>query len=215
MLRLHHYPGNASLTPHIVLEELSVPYELVKVDRDNNAHKSPEYLKLNPAGRIPVLVDGDLVVFETAAIVLHLLDTRDPDNRLAPKVGTPERARFYQWLMYLTNTVQAEAHPFFYPERHSTDPAHVPAIKAKAEERWREMHLLLDDELGARGPYLLGARYSAIDAYLAMLVRWGRFCTKPPRELPHLGKLARLVAERPAFKRTMQMEGLAEPYFGG
>jgi glutathione S-transferase len=214
MLRLHYFPGNASLTPHVLLEELGVPYELALVDRDANAHRSPAYLRLNPAGRIPVLEDGELVVFETAAIVLHLLDTRDLENRLAPKVGTPERARFYQWLMYLTNTVQAEAHPFFYPDQHTTDAATAPAVKARAEANWGEMHALLDRELAARGPYLLGAQYSALDPYLAMLVRWGRFCASPPRNLPALGKLARLVAERPAFARTMQQEGLKEPYFG-
>lgn len=59
MLQLHYHPGNASMTPHILLEELGVPYELLLVDRKNNAHKSPAYLKLNPNGLIPVLIDGE------------------------------------------------------------------------------------------------------------------------------------------------------------
>ncbi|MFO1200702.1 MAG: glutathione S-transferase N-terminal domain-containing protein [Burkholderiaceae bacterium] len=75
MLRLHYYPGNASLTPHVLLEELGVPYEPVLVDRTRDAHKSPEYLRLNPNGQIPVLVDGELVLYETAAICMHLADT--------------------------------------------------------------------------------------------------------------------------------------------
>ena len=75
MIQLHYFPSNASMTPHMVLEELGVPYELVLVDRTNNAHHSPEYLKLNPNGKIPVLVDGELVLYETAAITLHLADT--------------------------------------------------------------------------------------------------------------------------------------------
>src|SRR5262245_63889985 len=72
MLELHYYPGNASLTPHMLLEELGVPYALKLVDRTRNAHKAPEYLRLNPNGLIPVLVAGDLVLYETAAICLHL-----------------------------------------------------------------------------------------------------------------------------------------------
>lgn len=212
-LRLFYYPGNASLAPHVLLEELGVPYELELVDRKTNAQKSAAYLRLNPAGRIPVLVDGELVIFETAAIMMHLLDTRGGDA-LIPKLGTPERARFYQWLMYLTNTVQAEAHPFFYPDQHATDDVGAGQVKQKAEERWGEMFALLDRELAARGPFLLGETYSALDVYLAMLVRWGRFMKLPPRELAHVGKLARRVAERPAWQRAMAQEGLAAPYFG-
>lgn len=211
-LTLHYYPGNASLTPHVLLEELGVPYELALVDRKSNAQKSAAYLKLNPAGRIPVLVDGELVVFETAAIVLHVLDAHP--SALIPKLGTPERARFYQWLMYLTNTVQAEAHPFFYPTEHATDEAGAAQVKAMAEVRWGEMFALLDRELGVRGPYLLGQAFSALDVYVAMLVRWGRFMKSPPRDLPHVGALARLVAERPSWQRAMTQEGLAAPYFG-
>jgi len=213
MLRLHYYPGNASLAPHVLLEEIGAPYELALVDRAINAQTSSEYLKLNPTGRIPVLVDEGLVVFETAAIVLHLTDTH-PDAKLAPPVGTHERARFYQWLMYLTNTVQAEAHAFFYPERHTSQPEGVAAVKGRSAERLGEMFALLDRELAVRGPYLLGPRYSAFDPYLAMLVRWGRFLDAPPRELAHVGELARLVAERPAFIRAMDQEGLSAPYFG-
>ncbi len=214
-LRLHYYPGNANLGPHVLLEELSVSYELVLVDRGASAQKRDAYLALNPAGRIPVLEDGGLVVFETAAIVLHLLDTRDTDHAFAPRVGTPERARFYQWLMYLTNTPQAEAHAFFYPHEHTTDEATAPLVKAKADARLTDMFALLDGALARSGPFLMGERYSALDPYLAMLVRWGRSLARPPRELRHVGALARAVAARPAFQRAMEQEGLAEPFFGG
>src|ERR1051326_5231176 len=86
MYKLYYYPGNANLAPHVVLQEIGAKYELVLVDRDKQHHKSPEYLKLNPHGRVPSLVDGDLVIYETAAICLHLVD-RHPEARLAPGVG--------------------------------------------------------------------------------------------------------------------------------
>ena len=78
------------MIPHIVLEELGVPYERVLVDRSQNRHKEPAYLKLNPNGLIPVLADGDLVLYETAAIVLHLCDTH-PQAKLAPALGSGAR----------------------------------------------------------------------------------------------------------------------------
>ena len=72
MLQLHYYPGNASMIVHILLEELGVSFELVFVDRTAGAHKSPDYLKLNPNGLIPVLVEDELTLYETVAICLHL-----------------------------------------------------------------------------------------------------------------------------------------------
>ncbi len=63
MYKLYYYPGNANLAPHMVLQEIGAKYELVLLDRDKQQHKSPEYLKLNPHGRVPTLVDGDLVIY--------------------------------------------------------------------------------------------------------------------------------------------------------
>ena len=171
MYKLYYYPGNANLAPHMLLEELSVDYELILVDRDSNAHKSPEYLKLNPAGRIPVLIDGDLVLYETAAICLHLVD-RHPQARLAPAVGSVERAHFYKWLIYLTNTLQAELLTYFYPDRLTDDDAAAAQVKAHAESRVGAMLDLIENTLAAGGPYLLGAHYSTVDPYLLMLARW-------------------------------------------
>src|SRR3954449_10226080 len=116
MLQLHHTPSTAAMVPHILLEEIGVPYERVPVDRAGGAHKSPAYLRLNPNGLIPVLIDGDLVLYEAAAICLHLAD-RHPAAGLAPALGTAARAHLYKWLIHLTNTVQAEMLTYFYPER--------------------------------------------------------------------------------------------------
>ena len=71
MYQLYYYPLNASMAPHFILEALKVNFELIKVDRENNAQKSPEYLALNPAGRIPTLIDDGLAIFESPAICIH------------------------------------------------------------------------------------------------------------------------------------------------
>ncbi len=129
MVALYYYPSNASLMPHMLLREIGAPFELRLVDRRENAHKSAEYLRLNPNGLIPVLVDGDLVLFETAAIVLHLVD-KHPEANLAPLVGTPERAQFYKWLVHLTNTPQTEYITYYYPERRARSEAAIAEVKA-------------------------------------------------------------------------------------
>lgn len=116
MIRLHYYPSTAATIPHIVLEETGAPYERVLVDRTVGAHKRPEYLRLNPNGLLPALQDGDLTLYETAAIVLHLCDTH-PQAGLAPAPGSPERAHFYKWLMWLTNTLQTTLIVYFYADR--------------------------------------------------------------------------------------------------
>ncbi|WP_019141538.1 glutathione S-transferase family protein [Noviherbaspirillum massiliense] len=217
MYKLYYYPGNANLAPHMLLEELGVPYELVLVDRDRNAHTSPEYLKLNPNGRIPTLIDGDLVLYETAAICLHLVD-RHPEAGMAPPVGTDARAEFYKWLVYLTNTLQAELLTYFYPERLTDDAGAAAQVKAHAERRVGGMLDLIESALArntdkGRGPYLLGENYSAADPYLLMLGRWTRFMQRPARERMHLGHHLALIAARPAVQRAFESEGLQEPLY--
>ena len=209
MLTLHYFPGNASLTPHCVLSEIGAPFELALVDRSVGAQRSEAYLRLNPNGRIPTLVDGDVVVYETAAVVLYLVD-RFPEAELAPAVGTKDRPLFYRWVAHLSCTVQPEMRPYFYPEQHVEDPSHVDDVKRTAERRLGEMFARIDAQLGA-GPYALGEAYSAVDPYLLMLVRWGRGMKSPPRELPNLARHAERVLGRPAIQRTFAREGLAPP----
>lgn len=214
MIRLHYYPGNASMAPHILLEELGVPFELVRVDRESAAHKSPEYLKLNPNGLIPVLQDGELVLYETAAILLHLADTH-PDALLAPGVGTPERAEFYKWLVWMTNTLQAMLIHYFYPERmvNDADTAAAAQVKARAEAHVGRMLQQLDDQLAGHGqPWLLGADASAVDLVGFMLCRWTRgFAGRPARSYPHLGPWLQRVLARPAVQRAVAAEQLQPP----
>src|SRR5690242_5004825 len=113
MQRLHYFPGNASLIVHIALEEIGAPFALELVDRAHEAHKSNAYLALNPNGLIPVFVDdgptaakaAPLVLYETAAICMHLADVH-PEAALLPQLATAERAHAYKWLAWLSNTLQ-------------------------------------------------------------------------------------------------------------
>ena len=210
-LQLHYYPSNASMAPHIVLEELGVPFELKLVDRTNDAHKSPAYRKLNPNGSIPVMVDGDLVLYETAAICLHLVDTH-PQAGLAPAIGTPERAHFYKWLVWMTNTLQSTLITFFYPERWADSPDAIAQVKAHAKASVGGMLDQIDSELARHAqPWLLGERFTALEPYALMLCRWTRGFARPARNLPHLGPYLQRVLARPAVQRVFEKEGLVAP----
>ena len=216
MIALYFFPGNASLTPHMVLEEIGGPFELRRVDREHAQHKSPEYLKLNPMGQIPVLVDGDLVLYETAAICLHLAD-RHPQAGLAPAVGTAERAQLYKWLIWMTNTLQPRLMHFFYPERvvDPTDIAAAAQVKARAEADVVALLGQLDAQLGSHGgPWLLGERFGIADPFAFMLCRWTRgFKSKPARNFVHLAPYLARVLARPAVARTVSVEQLAAPVY--
>src|SRR5262245_27567980 len=117
------------MAPHAALEETGAPHELVLVDMKSNAHKKPDYLKLNPNGRVPTLVDGDQAIYESAAIMLHLAD-KHPGSGLAPAVGTADRARYYQWMVYLTNTVQEAYIEYYHPDYYAKTEAGQAEVKA-------------------------------------------------------------------------------------
>lgn len=214
MRRLHYAPGNASMAPHTVLRELDAPFELVRVDREHGAHKSPAYLRLNPNGLIPVLEEAGpagedgLVLYETVAILLHLADTH-PAAGLLPPVGTTARAHAYKWLTWMTNTLQAMLLHYFYPERLADDAAGAAAVRRHAEARIGPMLDQLDAELARHGgPWLLGDAYSVADPMALMLCRWTRGFARPARSLPALGPYLQRMLARPAVRRVFEVEGL-------
>ncbi len=217
MQRLYYYPGNANLAAHILLEEAGGEYELVLVDRAHGAQKAEEYLRLNPNGTIPTLVSGSLVLFETAAICLHVAD-QHPWARLAPPLGTPARAHLYKWMSFLSNTVQPAYMAFRYPEKHvslTCAPSSeenrafaLQAVQASAAERAALAFEVIERSLGPGGPYLLGAEYSACDAYLYMLAWWARKLPRPPARLRRVRLCVEAVASREATKRACAAEGV-------
>ena len=216
MIKLHYYPSTAAMVPHIVLEEIGVPYEHVLVDRAAGAHKQPDYLRLNPNGLLPVLQDGGLTLYETAAITLHLCD-RHALARLIPALGTDDRAHFYKWLVWLTNTLQTTLIVYFYPNRwvNEGDDSAAAVVKRKAETKVTGMLEQLDAHIaGHGGPWFMGRDFGALDAYVFTLCRWTRNFTneRRAREYPHLGPYLQRVLARPAVQRVLANEKLSEPF---
>lgn len=219
MIDLHHSPGTASMAPHFLLLELGLQHRLVPVDPAQLGHKTADYLRLNPNGLIPAMVHrglegGDLVLYESAAICLYLADLQ-PQAGLMPAVGTRERALATQWLVWLTNTLQATLIHYFYPERmvNAGDAAAAAQVKAAAEARVGSLLPQLQAQCTGHGqPWLLGARFSLVDLYAFMLCRWTRNFGQPARSVPGLDAWLQRVMARPAVQQGFAIEGLALPW---
>lgn len=205
MYKLFYYPRNASFAPHMLLAEMELDYELILVDRKIEAQKNPEYLKLNPTGRIPTLIVDGEPIYESAAICL-LLCERHPHKNLIPPSGTLERAKFYQWLFYLTATLQPELMVYFYPQKHSPDPLTHVAIKQTQQARIGDILKLLNQEIEGT-PFLLGAQPSACDFVLFMLLHWASGFEKPPMTYPNLANFLRNFSRRESVQRVCKIEG--------
>ena len=131
MYQLYYTRQSAAMSSHAVLEEIGAPYEAHLVDLSQP--RSAAFLRLNPNGTVPVLIDrpdrgGEpFVLYQSAAILLYLAE-RHPEAGLLPPAGSRERARVYQWLFFSAERLMATYLGYFYPERVSEDPAHHDAI---------------------------------------------------------------------------------------
>ncbi|HXY96618.1 MAG TPA: glutathione S-transferase family protein [Steroidobacteraceae bacterium] len=197
--RLYGRRGAGSLAPQIVLEEIGAAYELRWFGRTPADLEA--LLRINPAGKIPVLMlpDGTTVT-ESAAILIHLTDAH-PQAGLAPPPGSAAHARFLQWMVYLSANLYEAVLRYYYCERYaSTAAAAAPAIKAQA---LRDYGAHLERIHGELSPYVLGDRLSAADPYLHMLAAWYPEDEAPlATRLPKLAQHAGLLRRRPAILKA-------------
>jgi len=208
MYTLYYSPGSASMVVHLALLEIGTPYELQLVDLAAGAQRSAHYLGLNPQGVVPTLVIDGKPRRESAALLMMLAD-RHPEARLAPAPGSIEREAWYQWIVYLSNTVAATFRLWFYPSDLGTA-EHAPATRDALRRRIEDSWDILDAHLAARGPFLLGSDFSGADLLLTMLMRWSRKMPRPATEWPALNVLAGRVRARASWKKLYELEGLTE-----
>lgn len=210
MYKLYYSQGLASLAPHFVLSEIGAEFELVPVDRSKGEHKTPQYLAINPNGRIPTLQDGDFALFESAAICLHLAD-RHPKAGLIPALGTAERSETYQWLIFLTNTLQADLWQFFRPEFYAS-PERQGEFKTTMGEHAARHLGVLDRHLEGK-EFLAGDQLSVADLYMLMLGRWSRHLPQPTRGFKNLTRVLETLCRRPPVVAAFAREAIPAPYF--
>lgn len=163
-MKLYFDPHSRSQVAKWMLDEAGVDYEIVTTLIKDKAHKKPEYLKINPAGKLPALVDGRTRVFENAAICMYVAE-KFPGKQLAPPVGSPERGRYLSLMVYSTSQLEPAMGDSLMKIRSNNS--------ARGWTDFEHAKDAVERELG-EGPYLFGARFTAADVMIGSMFIWHR-----------------------------------------
>lgn len=205
-LSLYYAPGACSFVPHVLLELAGAEFEPIMVKLHKGEQRAEAYLALNPAGQVPVLVDGGQALTQILAIVLHL-DARFPQAGVLPASGMA-RSQAISRLAWMNNTVHPTFTHVFMPEKYSDDPQVQGQLKRHNSGLYRERLGELEAMAGAAAPWLSGAQAGALDAYALTLLRWGGYAGIDPTGLPQLWALVQRLAALPAVARAIERERL-------
>ena len=198
-MKLYYAPQACSLAPHIVLRELELPFELVRVD--NSSKKTAtgdDFLAINPKGYVAALqLDNDDVLTEGPAILQHLADLR-PEANLAPANGTLERVRLQEWLNFVSTEIHGGLGWLFNPQFPDD-------VKALIKEKLFKRFAVLSQTL-ERQDYLMAGGFSVADAYLFTVLRWARLFAIDLDDWPALARFQARVDQRPSVKAALTAE---------
>jgi glutathione S-transferase len=200
-MKLYYAPRTRAIRPRWLLEELSVPYELVRLDLSKREHKTAEYLKIHPHGAVPALVDGDLTLIESAAICMYLAD-KYPDKGLAPALGTPERGTYYQWVLYSMATVDPVITAFFMNKIFYPEEKRSPVAVEEAQKDFIEIARALSPAIAGK-EFLVGDRFSVADLLMGSLLGWSAAIGLSLSEFPDLKQYSKNLGARPAYRRAL------------
>lgn len=199
-MKLYYAPGACSLSPHIVLREADLRFELVKTDtKTKKLEGGGDYWAINPKGYVPCLeLDNGERLTEGPAIVQYLAD-RAPTKGLAPESGSFERYRLQEWLNYISTELHKAYGALFTP---TTPPDYKPIVMDRLALRYGLVEAALSQQ-----PYLLGAGFSVADAYLFVVTRWANHVKLSLERFPSLRAFQARVGERPAVQAALAAEG--------
>lgn len=208
-LTFYYAPGACSLGVHIALEETGAAYEAVRVLVADGEQRQPAYLAINPAGRIPALVVDGKVLTECTAIHTYLAH-RFPESGLLPLDDAFLTARATEVMSWLASTLHISFAQVWRGERFTDDAAARAALQADGPARVRAHFQRLEQRLAdSGGPWILGDRYSAADAYALVFHRWGPRLGIDMADYPAWTAQAARLYQRPAVRRALEQEGLA------
>lgn len=198
-MKLYFAPYTCSLSPHIVLRELGLPFELIKVDNaTKRTSDGRDFLTISRKGYVAALeLDDGQVLTEGPAIVQYLADLR-PDSGLAPAAGSWQRVRLQEWLNFVTSEIHAGSAPLFNADLPE-------AAKAFFRQKLFKRFDLLQDTLATQ-PFLMGPDFSVVDAYLFTVLGWCRFFAIDLAAWPALEAYVRRVNARPAVQAALRAE---------
>ena len=192
MIKLYWSPRSRSFSALWLMEETGLPYERVLTDITTGAQKAPEFLKINPMGKVPALVDGDAALGEAAAICAYVAD-RYPETKLAPLPSDPRRARYLQWLFFSPGCIEPALIQIFTR-------IEVPSSTAA----WGSATQVFDvlDAALAKGPWILGEQFSAADIMLGSSLNFAVRLFKMVPSRPSFDAYIAGCTARPAFQRA-------------
>jgi glutathione S-transferase len=193
-ITFYHNPMSRGRIVHWMLDEVGAPYEVKLLDWEKREHKSPEYLAINPMGKIPAIVHRGTVITETAAIVTYLADAF-PAAGLAPATDDPQRGTYLRWLFFAAGCME----PAMMDKSLGRPPAERPS--AIGYGTYEDTMATIEKAI-TPGPYMLGDRFSAADLYTSAMLGYG-IMTKAIDPTPAVAAYVARCNERPAFQRLM------------
>lgn len=205
MLKFYYAPQTCALASHIALEEAGAAVEAIRVDFRTGEQTKPDYLAINPKGRVPALVTERGILTETPAILAYVAQSF-PSARLAPMEDAYAFARVQAFNSYLCSTVHvAHAHKL-RGYRWATEQASFDDMKRKVPDSVAACFQLIETEMLA-GPWVMGDAYTICDPYLFTIAGWMEGDGVDPARFPKVQEHRRRMAERPAVKRALAAEG--------
>jgi glutathione S-transferase len=204
MLKLYYARNTCALATHIALEQAGADYEAVRIDFATNAQRSPEFMKLNPKGRVPALVTERGVLTETPALLLYVCQTY-PKAKLAPLDDPFALGEVQAFNSYLCSTVHvAHAHRM-RGYRWADEPAAIEAMKKKVPQSVGDCYALIERDM-LKGPWVMGDTYSISDMYLFTLAQWMEGDGLEVAKFPKVADHRRRMAEHPVVKKVVAQE---------
>ncbi|MGE8942770.1 glutathione S-transferase family protein [Leptospira interrogans] len=194
-LTLYHAAPSRSAIVHWMLEEIGEPFDLHLLDLKKGEGHTPEYLAINPLGKVPVLKHGDTVISEAAAICTYLAD-EFPHARLNIPVGNPQRGVYLKWLFFGPSCVEPAIMDKAFPRKEAPPPGAI------GSGDYDSVVEILAKAAANANPYLMGEQFTAADVIIGSGLRWGTMFNLLPKRSKFTAYLARL-AERPALQRAV------------
>jgi glutathione S-transferase len=206
MLKLFYAAHTCSLATHIVLEEVGADYSTVRIDFGKTEQRSPEYLEVNPKGRVPALVTDRGVLTETPAMLVFVAQSF-PDARLAPIDDPFAFAAMQAFNSYLCSTLHiAHAHRMRgHRWVDADDAASIAAMQRKVPQSVSACYDLIEHDM-LKGPWVMGERYTICDPYLFTLAQWLEQDGVDPKRISRVVDHRRRVSERAAVRKAIAEE---------
>lgn len=198
-MKLFHMPRTRSDRVRWMLEEIGVPHELVEVDVFAGQGRSPEHLARHPLGYVPVFEIDGVRLIESAAICMQLADLF-PDAKLAPPVGTPDRAKFYEWMSFVPASVDPCLETLMFHTVFLPEAKRLPSLVESQRRKWQKLERYLGQSLAGR-TFAVGDTFTAADVLVASCLLWARMAGVLSDSEPLAAYLGAHCA-RPAFART-------------